>query len=65
MAGKKDKHNANDDEQVYVEDLLKMMSLQDYPPFIERLLSQMQGFMWGFVSDGEEVKRVEELASEG
>jgi len=42
-----------------------MMSMQEYPPFIERLLSQMQGFMWGFVSDGDEVKRIEDLASEG
>lgn len=65
MTNKKDRRNANDDNQLYVEDLLKMMSMQDYPPFIERLLSQIQGFMWGFVSNGDEVKRIEELASEG
>jgi hypothetical protein len=65
MTNKKDRHDADDSEQLYVEDLLKMMSMQEYPPFIERLLSQMQGFMWGFVSDGDEVKRIEDLASEG
>ena len=43
MTNKKDRHDADDSEQLYVEDLLKMMSMQEYPPFIERLLSQMQG----------------------